>query len=651
MTSVTYWTRLEPRPRSENFKRGLMAEVRDPLWFLTRQWQVGEFDGDDAGSLVHGEIKRSYRQLKKFADHGPAGTVITELEYDVKKENNVEKKIPKFPLETVVEHEKISRSLKISVQMGQNFERMLTGTLSNYIPEFRKAYPLKLPLIRLDPASAAVGETVTVKGTDFAVNSTITLTYDGKILTTNPVAVGSDAKGSFTATFEVPESRSDKHIVRAVDARDNSASSYEDDKTRYFRFMSGRGVMDGFQFKSDLDASLPQDLPPKPFIPDTDKPAVLDAAKRFYTWYISTYRQPSKSEPDCWRPERLEYNFAVSAPSLNNSGETVLVASEYSGASLDWYSFSLDPNKRLDPQMQPDRHSPDVSTFLPANVKFKGMPNRRWWDFEDEVISFGAIDTDKRDIAKMIVMDFALISSNDWFIIPLILPVGSLTRIDSLIVTDVFGERLLVKPAEETLGSKGWSMFKISYVARPGEPLKVADFLFVAPSLGFSQESPPIEKVNFIRDEMANMVWAVEQLYQNELGETISGYESYIAQEVTESTKSDKIKYIIQTKVPRNWTPFLPVQVPGSNRAVDLQLGTIFTSTGVSSEPKSKILNPENVNVYRIKEEEVPRAGVVVTRSFQRSRWIDGSTYLWIGRRKSVGRGEGSSGLRFDIIQ
>ena len=29
--------------------RALRAEVRDPLWMLTRQWQMGEFQGDDAG--------------------------------------------------------------------------------------------------------------------------------------------------------------------------------------------------------------------------------------------------------------------------------------------------------------------------------------------------------------------------------------------------------------------------------------------------------------------------------------------------------------------------------------------------------------------------------------------------------------------------
>jgi hypothetical protein len=50
-------------------------------------------------------------------------------------------------------------------------------------------------------------------------------------------------------------------------------------------------------------------------------------------------------------------------------------------------------------------------------------------------------------------------------------------------------------------------------------------------------------------------------------------------------------------------------------------------------------------------EEEVPREGVRVTRSYQYTRWTDGSTHLWMGRRKGVGRGEGSSGLRFDRLE
>ena len=47
--TVTVWNRLEGRPRTRDFDRALRAEVRDALWMLTRQWQLGEFRGDDAG--------------------------------------------------------------------------------------------------------------------------------------------------------------------------------------------------------------------------------------------------------------------------------------------------------------------------------------------------------------------------------------------------------------------------------------------------------------------------------------------------------------------------------------------------------------------------------------------------------------------------
>lgn len=48
----------------------------------------------------------------------------------------------------------------------------------------------------------------------------------------------------------------------------------------------------------------------------------------------------------------------------------------------------------------------------------------------------------------------------------------------------------------------------------------------------------------------------------------------------------------------------------------------------------------------------MPRAGARVTREYQYARWIDGGTHLWVGRRKHVGRGEGSSGLlRGDVLE
>lgn len=44
--------RLEPRRPAGNLDLGFQARVADPAWFLARQWQLGEHQGEDAGSPV-----------------------------------------------------------------------------------------------------------------------------------------------------------------------------------------------------------------------------------------------------------------------------------------------------------------------------------------------------------------------------------------------------------------------------------------------------------------------------------------------------------------------------------------------------------------------------------------------------------------------
>lgn len=60
------WNRLEGRPRTHNFDRAFKAEVRDALWMLTKQWQMGEFKGDDAGSPVFAKVHIATSQLNKY---------------------------------------------------------------------------------------------------------------------------------------------------------------------------------------------------------------------------------------------------------------------------------------------------------------------------------------------------------------------------------------------------------------------------------------------------------------------------------------------------------------------------------------------------------------------------------------------------------
>jgi len=72
--------------------------------------------------------------------------------------------------------------------------------------------------------------------------------------------------------------------------------------------------------------------------------------------------------------------------------------------------------------------------------------------------------------------------------------------------------------------------------------------------------------------------------------------------------------------------------------------------------PRTTLLSPGHDAIdkpyppYFLHEEEVPRSGTIVTRSWQRARWHNGRTVTWLGRRVSNGRGEANSGLQYDKI-
>ena len=67
MPSVTTWTRLEPNPRAAAMAETLKARIYDPLWMLARQWQLGEFQGEDNGSPVTVSLQGEASQLTRFA--------------------------------------------------------------------------------------------------------------------------------------------------------------------------------------------------------------------------------------------------------------------------------------------------------------------------------------------------------------------------------------------------------------------------------------------------------------------------------------------------------------------------------------------------------------------------------------------------------
>jgi hypothetical protein len=536
---VRGWNRLEGRPRSVDFARSLRAEVRDPVWFLTRQWQYGEFEGDDAGSPI--DARLAYRSI---ALDGYA-TRDVSLPYDAQ-----------APLETVVEREAVPSDLVLHMQASRVLERMLLERgLQARLPDYVASFPL-------DYAAGVAGD-------------------------------------------DTPDARA--------------------------LFESGAGFMfDTAQLVAAVrDGSHASRIAGFPGLGDSEAQQLGDVATALVAWFDATYAQPVPGA-SAWRPEKLDYAFACTA----DGGSAKFAASGHRGADLDWHAFDFSATTAT-AAPPPDT----VLSLLPSAIRFAGMPSPRYWELENGKTDFGALDVDPNDVARLLLSEFALLFSNDWCVVPLELRVGTFTRIGGLLVTDVFGDTTLVRAADPGAQSEWqrWSMFRLD-----GDTANDMGLL-LAPALTASLSSPAFEEVHFLRDEMANMVWAVE----HRLGsKTFEPLDPELGVDAPQAAAPAVATYRLGQYVPANWRPFVPVHVPGSTRSIRLQRARMPAQAQVSRGTILDVPAP-----YFIAEEEIPRAGRKVTRSFQRARWVDGTTWLWIGRAAPLGRGEGSSGLAFDSIE
>ena len=81
--------------------------------------------------------------------------------------------------------------------------------------------------LTLSPSKGPTGTTVSVTGTSFTANKTITLTWDGTSLSTNPPAVVANSAGGFNATFQVPNAASSgSHTVQATDGTNTHSTVF-----------------------------------------------------------------------------------------------------------------------------------------------------------------------------------------------------------------------------------------------------------------------------------------------------------------------------------------------------------------------------------------------------------------------------------------
>jgi hypothetical protein len=601
--AITRWNRLEGRPRTHDFERALRAEVRDALWMLSRQWQMGEFEGDDAGSPM---LAKAAIDIAKLDRYRPGQSAPEEvLRADVPLGAWVERR----PLPIRQRTQYLSLDLRLVV--GRRWLKMLeasaasaTGLSMDYRASYRTEYGIELP----DPSNRAHA----------------------------PVAAHPEA-------------------------------------WRYASAAAGGRAMDGI-------ALLEHAAQPGAAFFDNigaagaDEPILASLGDALQGWLRDLILQPPADGNDAWQPSRFEYQFGLSGPT--DSSTLVLEADEYARGNLDWYAVDKGPDGSR-PDDPPTARTRVVRTFVPASVVFEGMPNTRWWAFEDRRTNFGDVRPDTTDLPKLLLMEFALVYANDWFVLPFDLDVGHAAVVQGIAVTNVFGERTWVTTAPvEPGGALGrWSAYALSPAGpMPDErPLASLDpELLLLPTAPQIHEGAAIEEVALIRDEIANMVWGVERRVPIPSGDPRPGpetarqtlaYMERIAREAVEAAGGSvpgappefaaPIRYQVQNTIPEYWIPFIPVHVDADNREIQLQRSALprilVDQTHDPVRPRSSLIGSPPAP-YFVFEEEVPQAGVQVSQSYRRTRWYDGVVVTWLGTRKRTGRGEGSSGLRFDAI-
>ncbi len=589
MPSITSWMRLEPRSRNVEMKTSLQARVYDPLWLMTRQWQLGEFEGQDNGSPIVARWRGEGARLTRYHSGPMPNTGVNGQSYDGHR----------MPLETLVEREKIRPStdqstkpekLRLAAEAGQHFLRMLSQqSLSrNYRDAFIRQY-------------------------------------------------------SFPAL--TPEQR----------------ATLDSDSLSFFNLMAAR-VPDGRRLYTAFRSTGAIVFAPALQIAPTDLAAIEKTARLWLQWFEKCFSEPEATNAS-WSPERMEYAFSVGA--RFSDGERVLTADEYFEGHLDWSAFDVNTRASIGAT---DNASAEVTcTVIPAPVSYRGMPAPRFWEFEDAQVDFGSVDAGPTDLARMLLVEFALTYGNDWFVIPIEVDVGSLYRTRSLVITDTFGVRTIIKPQGEVTSNheSRWRMFQLSPSRRseppesglPGNELTrpQSNLFFLPPSLLKSLESRPIEEVLFLRDEMANLAWGIERVVESPADKPLNRFEAYLDQKRRReaespsppSSASGALAYRLTSEIPDYWVPLMPVR---TNKGLRLRRGAMLSTDGAPKPVHGlgSILEP--AHELSLFEEEVPREGIRVTRSYQFTRWIDGSSHFWVGRRKGVGSGEGSSGLRFDSL-
>ena len=594
--ALLIWNRLEPQPRGEDIEKALRAEIRDPLWMLSRQWQLGEFQAENAGIVSF--VRLTYQ---KYNPHKIRWNDDTTTAFSGEDQ----------PLEVMVENSEYTPDLFTRIEIGRHWTRLL----NKYLPEEGKTEKME------------------------AFKRSQRLHFQQLLQNTD------DQK------IEQSDLLSDEPYLNIILA------------------LSNESIIDGGIL---IDIIADEQYVLSEYILGYKDESIDTIGQQLLVWANRIYNLKI-GESKGWHTSHLEHQFELDIPS-GEGGIKKLKAEEFFGDALDWHQFDFSKNETeyeapSDPTIDEIEEREEV--LMPSPIRYTGMPSTRWWEMEDSTVNFGNIKANTTNPTALIFSQFALIYGNDWLMMPLPLEIGALYKINNMVITDNFGFQTQVRHIHETAPDEKWGFFQL-HNEELGLDNQNDTCLFLPPTLDKVQKSKPLEQVSFIRDEMANMVWAIEEIIPDHFGTGTSGSDratvlSEFLSGIETDQPSDGIssqvmpKYQIGTSVPEHWIPFIPLHIKDGNltsRRIQLRRASmpriINGMEPVRIRPKTPLLKKGLAatpkQAYDIFEEEVPRSGAIVSGSWKRARWINGKTFVWYARQKTNGRGEGASQLKFDQL-
>src|SRR5258708_35900802 len=100
----------------------------------------------------------------------------------------------------------------------------------------------------------------------------------------------------------------------------------------------------------------------------------------------------------------------------------------------------------------------------------------------------------------LLFAEFGLIYSNDWFMLPYPLAINTLCEIKGIVITDVFVQHALIRPAGRRAASTWWPS-ALFHHTDPTNTTPTSNLFSLPPSALYSMRVASLAAVNSLRSE------------------------------------------------------------------------------------------------------------------------------------------------------